>query len=878
MIDMTPPTAASKKKKKKAPNNPWSTPAMQQYRGFKDAHPECVLFFRMGDFYEMFDEDARIVSKAIGITLTQRGNGIDMAGVPHHAAEGYMRRMVEQGFRVAVCEQLQDPAEAKGVVERGVTRIVTPGTLIDESLLVDSQTNLLCALRSDETMVHLAVAEISTGLFELHRIALDRLDDALERLGIAEAIVGEDEDAMIPIIEHCGISLTKRPAWHFDTSEGDTLLKKQFGVTTLSGFGIEEDDPVVGVAGAILDYIGVTQASSDVLAHLQPPRLQESSHFVALDATTIRSLEIEQTIRGNSSKGSLLWVMQRCHTAMGKRLLRRWLCEPLANREAIEKRQEIVSVFVDDATLRSTIQQSLDHVQDIARIAGRIATGRVTPRDIVALGKSLFRCDTITNELQGDALQSYRKTLCTLSSQLKPLAEMITTRCNESPPSHMRDGGLFVDGIDEALDEARTLQRDAGQWLSKYQSQIVEETNIGTMKVGYNKVFGYYIEVSRAQADRVPDNFTRKQTLKNAERYITPELKIFENKVLSAESMALEREQQLFRELCHSINECVHHIVAFADVIAQLDTLACFADVAVLYNYARPTITDEPTLDIQDGRHPVLDRLLQDRFVPNDCVLQDSPLTLITGPNMAGKSTYIRQVALITLLAHTGSFVPAKSATIGLVDRIFTRVGANDELHAGQSTFMVEMVETANILNHATRNSLVILDEIGRGTSTLDGLSLAWAIAESLSEVGCRTLFATHYHELTALADRDSNISNLHVTVQEWNDDIVFLYRIAAGRTDRSYGIHVAKIAGVPKHVVDRANEVLNTLTVHHAQASEDATSHIPAEPQMGLFTEYLPSPLIEELKGVDINALSPMEAFELLRDFNRRASGEDAR
>ena len=596
MIDMTPQTAASKKKKKKAPNNPWSTPAMQQYRGFKDAHPECVLFFRMGDFYEMFDEDARIVSKAIGLTLTQRGNGIDMAGVPHHAAERYMRLMVEQGFRVAVCEQLQDPAEAKGIVERGVTRIVTPGTLIDDSLLIDSQTNLLCALRSDEKNVHIAVAEISTGLFELHSVALDRLGDSLERLGIAEAIVGEDEETIIPIIEHCGIALTKRPTWHFDTAEGNTLLQKQFGVTTLSGFGIDEDAPVVGVAGAILDYIGVTQASSDVLANLQPPSVQNAGDFVALDATTIRSLEIEQTIRGNSGEGSLLWIMQRCHTAMGKRLLRRWLCQPLADRVAIEKRQEIVSIFVDDATLRSTIQQNLDQVQDIARIAGRVAAGRVTPRDIVALGKSLFGCVTIANELHGDALKSFREKLRSLSSQLKPLAEMIVTHCEENPPPHMRNGGLFVDGIDEALDEARSLQRDAGQWLSQYQAQIVEETNIGTMKVGYNKVFGYYIEVSSAQAARVPDNFTRKQTLKNAERYITPELKIFENKVLSAESIALNREQQLFKELCHSINDCIQFIVSFADVIAQLDTLICFADVAVLYNYVRPNICDDQSL------------------------------------------------------------------------------------------------------------------------------------------------------------------------------------------------------------------------------------------------------------------------------------------
>ena len=441
----------------------------------------------------------------------------------------------------------------------------------------------------------------------------------------------------------------------------------------------------------------------------------------------------------------------------------------------------------------------------------------------------------------------------------------------------MRVGGLFRDGVDAQLDEARVLQRDAGSWLAKYQSELSEKTGIGTIKVGFNKVFGYYIEVSHAQVGNVPDTFTRKQTLKNAERYITPELKEFENKVLSAESMAITRELELYDALCQEISSHVTSIISFANIVATLDTLACFADTARLFGYVQPKLVDEAIIEIKDGRHPVLDRLLLDTFVPNDCSLKDESLALITGPNMAGKSTYIRQVALMTLLAHTGSFVPAKSATIGLVDRIFTRVGASDELHSGQSTFMVEMVETANILNNASEKSLVILDEIGRGTSTLDGLSLAWAIAETLAGRRCRTLFATHYHELTTLADRDSSIINLHVSVREWQDEIVFLYGIKKGRTDRSYGIHVAKIAGVPQEVVKRANELLETLTVHTQQASEESAQQSRA-PQMSLFTEYLPSPLIEELKEIDINSMSPMEAFELLREFSRRASDADER
>jgi DNA mismatch repair protein MutS len=438
----------------------------------------------------------------------------------------------------------------------------------------------------------------------------------------------------------------------------------------------------------------------------------------------------------------------------------------------------------------------------------------------------------------------------------------------------MREGGLFRDGFDAQLDEARSLQRDAGAWLSTYQANLTKTTGINTLKVGFNKVFGYYIEVTHAQTGNVPDTFTRKQTLKNAERYITPELKEFENKVLSAESQAITREHTLFAELCTFIASHISSIATFSDAIATVDTLACFADTATLFGYTKPTLVNDTCIEIKNGRHPVLDRLLQENFVPNNCKLTDETLALITGPNMAGKSTYIRQVALITLLAHTGSFVPAESAIIGMVDRIFTRVGASDELHAGQSTFMVEMVETANILNNATKKSLVILDEIGRGTSTLDGLSLAWAIAEQLAQRGCRTLFATHYHELTTLADRDNTITNLHVTVREWQDDIVFLYGIKEGRTDRSYGIHVAKLAGVPNDVVTRANELLETLSVHTQQVSVESVQP-PLAPQMSLFTEYLPSPLVDELKSIDINALSPMEAFELLRDFNRRASDE---
>lgn len=802
----------------------------------KEAHPECVLFFRMGDFYEMFDEDARVVSKAIGLTLTKRGNGLDMAGIPHHAAESYMRRMVDNGFRIAVCEQLEDSAQAEGVVKRGVTRIVTPGTLIDESLLDETKSNLLGAMVQDGTTVSIALTELSTGLFELHQCESHRIGDTLQRLGLSEVVIEEDDEELASVTSRFGIAVTTRPSWMFHKDEGTILLTKQFHVKSVEGFGLSIDDKRIGPAGALLAYIKQTQTRSDDLLHLRPPSIRNESAFVSLDATTLRSLEIEQTIRSNSAEGSLLWVMQHCKTAMGKRLLRQWLCEPLTDRHAIEQRQSVVRAYIDDSDMFRNTQHVLANIQDIARIAGRVSMGRVTPRDIVALGTSIHVCKELEESLSSPAVQHLQSDIQSLANLLMPLAESIHAQCIDSPPAHMRDGGLFKDGIDAQLDEARVLQRDAGAWLSKYQEKLIQETGINTMKVGFNKVFGYYIEVSKGQTQKVPISFTRKQTLKNAERYITPELKEFETKVLSAGAKALNRELELYAILCETISTHVTSIIAYSDAVATVDTLTSFADVAKRYDYVQPTLVDKPIIDILQGRHPVLDRLLQDSFVPNDCVLDKHTLALITGPNMAGKSTYIRQVALITLLAHTGSFVPASRAIIGMADRIFTRVGASDELHSGYSTFMVEMVETANILNNCTNKSIVILDEIGRGTSTLDGLALAWAITERLDDVGCRTLFATHYHELTTLADHNESILNLHVTVREWKDDIVFLYGIKEGSTNRSYGIHVAKIAGVPADVVTRANTLLETFTVNTQQSEEQMSPN--TTPQMDLFTD----------------------------------------
>lgn len=895
---------------------------MRQYRRFKQQHPDCVLFFRLGDFYEMFDEDAVTVSKALNLTLTQR-SGIPMAGVPYHAAENYLRRLIELGHRVAVCEQVQDPKEAKGIVERAVTRVLTPGTLVDEHLLDEAAANQVAAIQflesGDDSSAVLAMAELSTGRFTLHDLPRGRVLDELARLRPTELLYVETADGNVPprvrvLSDNLNLSLTARPGWMFRMDDARDTLLRHFNVATLTGFGLEEDDAAIGPAGALLTYLLETQsgapggdvsaAEGKVLGHLRPPMRQPHNAFLIIDATSLRSLEIERTMRSGQTEGSLLATLQRCHSPMGKRLLRDWLCFPLRDIQAIKKRQQAVGAMIADRQFMDDLTEQIANVQDVARIASRISMERATPRDMVALGRSVGRVSAVAALLEGvPAFTDYHAQMEELSEVLGPLAETIAEQCVDDPPPHMREGGLFRDEVDAELDNVRLLQRDAHTWLAAYQKGLIESTHIPSLKIGYNKVFGYYIEVTHAHSQKVPDTFSRKQTLKNAERYITPELKEFEDKVTTAEARAIEREQILFRRLCNQAAAMTSQLAEFAELIAELDVLACFADVAARYNYVKPELVEEPILAIADGRHPVLDRSLGQRFVPNDCFLgcrapaqretdQAEPdaesddidaeadvssrsdaaatLALITGPNMAGKSTYIRQIALITLLAHTGSYVPAKAATIGLTDRIFTRIGASDELHAGHSTFMVEMTETANILHHATEHSLVVLDEIGRGTSTLDGLSLAWAIAETLAGCRCRTLFATHYHELTSLAERMDNVCNLHVAVREWGDEIVFLYRMLRGSTDRSYGIHVAKIAGVPTKTLQRAQQLLDTLTVQTDATAVKAAASAPVQKkpdaQLSLFTEYVHHPAIDELKGIDINTLTPIEAFDRLR------------
>lgn len=910
------------------------TPAMRQYRRFKDQHPGCVLFFRMGDFYEMFHDDAVLAHKTLGITLTQRTEGVPMAGVPYHSVESYLRKMIQAGHRVAICEQVEDAKEAKGVVKRDVTRVMTPGTLTDETLLEEASENPLAAIvyhhaaDAPQPRVSLAWVELSTGAFSVTTLDEPRAADELARIAPSELLycdtaTGDAPPRIQTLKQRLGCSATPRPGWQFRQDEAVEALRQQYGVAQLAGFGFADEDPALAAAGAVIQYLTETQRLTETppdaghdddadtshtpanapgparrLGHLRPPRRFAQDQHLVIDQASLRSLEIDRTLRTGKTEGALIGIFRGPSapaTAMGKRLLRNWLCYPLCDRQAIESRQRVVQALVDDSRFRRELKEAIDPVHDIERISARLAVGRATPRDLVALGNSVRQAQALRAVLcERPSEKPYLDRLEALLGELEPMGQAIRDACIDQPPAHLREGGLIRDGHDAELDEARSLQRDSHDWLAKYQARLLEEHSLPHLKVGYNKVFGYYIELSAANKDKAPDAWSRKQTLKNAERFITPELKAFEGKVLSAESRAIAREQALFHALCEDAGARVQTLHGFAQLVAELDVLGAFAERSVRARYVKPQMVDEPVLHIDAGRHPVLDELLGDQFVPNDLRLgvqgtgdgvpqapdpeprtpdpRGTSLALITGPNMAGKSTYIRQSALITLLAHTGCFVPADAATVGLTDRIFTRVGANDELHAGQSTFMVEMTETANICHHATQRSLVILDEIGRGTSTLDGLSLAWAIAEHLAgndkTPGPRTLFATHYHEITTLAERLPQVTNLSVTVREWQDEIVFLHRIAPGAADRSYGIHVAKIAGVPRPVIDRANQLLAELAVSHDSASAKPQAAASAGPQMSLFTEYMPHPVVEKLADTDLNALSPMQAFDLIRQW----------
>jgi len=857
------------------------TPAMKQFHQFKRKYPDCVLFFRMGDFYETFYEDAETCSKVLGLTLTSRSKGdnpIPLAGVPYHAVDGYLKKMLQAGYKVAVCEQIEDPKTAKGVVKRDIVRIVTPGTLTDDILLEAKEDNFLCAVSlGTNATAAISWVDISTGHFFIQELPEKNLLDELLRLNPAECLLADRRGELFEaetrklaadISQLTKACVTERPAWYFDPYQARQRLLKHFGTTTLEGFGIGDDDyALICPAGAIIEYLNETQKTT--LGHIQSIKKVERQKFLQIDQTSLRSLEILQTIRTESKKGSLLDCLDETVTAMGGRMIRAWLCMPLCDLGAIELRQDAVEELKNADPKLGDIRKLLCSLADTERIAARISTLRVTPRDLVALAATLRQIPHLQEILQGFTADLLMQ-LASQCDSMDELADLLEAAIEPNCPSHLRDGGVIRDGFSQELDRLRSISRDGQRWLRQYQKEQIERTGIGNLRIGYNNVFGYYIEVTRSAADKVPADYVRKQTVKNAERYITEELKEYETQALGAEEKALELEQQLFDQIRSQAAGYVSRLQNLADTLAQCDCLATFAYLAKRRNYIRPKMSDGGELIIRDGKHPVLAETLGPEFVPNDVELGGGAgdILVITGPNMSGKSTYIRQVALLVLMAQAGSFIPASQATIGLVDRIFTRVGASDELVRGQSTFMVEMTETANIINNATSKSLVVLDEVGRGTSTYDGLALAWAITEHIANnIKCRTLFATHYHELTELAELFTNIKNCNVAVREWMDEVVFLHKILPGGTDKSYGIHVAKLAGVPKSIVTRSTEILQQLEATFAREAtgEHLARHKTKQSDKDLLFVEKHKSVLEKLASADVNNLTPIEAINLL-------------
>ena len=865
---------------------------MKQFHHFKEQHPDCILFFRMGDFYETFYDDAKTCSKVLGLTLTSRDKGsanpIPLAGVPYHAIDGYLKKMLQAGYRVAVCEQVEDPKKAKGVVKRDVVRIVTPGTLTDEMLLEDKKDNFLCAVHLDaKGYAAVSWVDISTGHFFVQRMHETELLDELQRLAPAECLLADRRGELFDaetrrlakdIGQLTRAIVTERPGWYFDPYQAKQRLLKHFGAATLEGFGIADgDQDLVPPAGAVIEYLNETQKTA--LGHIQSLRKVSRQSFLQIDPTSLRSLEILQTIRTELRKGSLLACLDETQTGMGGRMFRNWLCMPLCDVAAIEARQDAVQELKENPDALTPIRELLSDIADPERIAARVSTFRASPRDLVALARTLRRVP----RLRGILAERRAELLTGLAERcdsMDELAELLEAAVEPECPTHLRDGGVIRAGFSEELDRLRAITKDGQSWLRNYQQQQAQRTGIANLKVGYNKVFGYYIEVTHAAADKVPADYVRKQTIKNAERYITDELKEYETEVLTAEEKAVELEQRLFEDLRNESAKYVRRLQHLADTIARCDCLASLAHVAARRNYRRPLIADDTRLIIREGKHPVLAETLGSEFVPNDVELGAgaADIAVITGPNMSGKSTYIRQVALLVLMAQTGSFIPAREAEIGLVDRIFTRVGASDELVRGQSTFMVEMTETANIINNATDRSLVILDEVGRGTSTYDGLALAWAVTEHLAtRLKCRTFFATHYHELTELAELFQNVCNLNVAVREWMDEVVFLHRILPGGTDKSYGIHVAKLAGIPKSILGRSREILEDLesTFAREATGEHLARHKTKEPDRDALFVQKHKSVLDKLATTDVNNLTPLEAINLLGQIKTEIAGE---
>ena len=845
------------------------TPLFRQYHSIKSQYPDVILMFRLGDFYEMFGRDAEIASRELDLVLTSReagkGKRIPMCGVPYHAVERYIARLLSRGHKVAICEQMEDPAKAKGLVKRAVTRIVTPGTVVEESMLEARRSSFLAAVARDGDEYGLAIADVSTGELISTNIKGERLLwEELQRTSPAELLL-LPKDEEIAKNSPSGTTITYIEEDPFLLQSPRQILLEHFQVSSLRGFGIEEYPLVQQACAMILSYLRKTQLSS--LRHINSISIYFPQQYMLVDTIARRTLEITESFDGSRER-SLLGVLDSTLTPMGSRLLRKWIEQPLLSKEEIENRLDAVEELYNQGRIRAWLREGLKSIGDLERIVGRCATGVASPKDLLTLKRGLGTVSAISphlSEMKSALLKEINERL----NPLPDLYSLLDRALREDAPATLREGGIIKEGFSKELDELREAAAQGKEWIAEMENRERLRTGIKSLKIGYNAVFGYYIEVTKPNLRLVPKDYIRKQTLVNAERFITEPLKELEAKVLGAEERMAELEYEIFVSLRDEVVRRAEEVLQVARAVAELDALQSLAEVAARYDYTRPIIDESDEIVIRDGRHPVVERFMEPgRFVPNDVELncRDKRLLIITGPNMAGKSTYLRQVALIVLMAQIGSFIPARYGKIGLVDRIFTRIGARDDLSSGQSTFMVEMNEVANILNNATPRSLIVLDEIGRGTSTFDGLSIAWAVAEYIlsDNIGARTLFATHYHQLNKLAKTNEGVKNLRADVKEEGGKIVFLYKIRPGATDKSYGIQVASLAGVPKEVLERAKEVLEELEKNE-QPSQSKIPTRKQKLQLSLFE--LEHPVLEEIKNLDLTNLTPIEALNKLKE-----------
>ncbi len=861
------------------------TPMMRQYMEVKQQYPDCFLFYRLGDFYEMFFDDAIEGSKILELTLTGRDCGLEerapMCGVPYHAVDSYVNKMISLGHKVAICEQMEDPALAKGLVTRSVTRVITPGTVIEEKMLDSAKNNYIFALNYSQNGIGYAYSDISTGVFYCCEVygsnASVILFDELTRLMPSEIVANEllfEQDYLTKRIRS-GYYLEKLPNVRFHPEQAENRLKQHFAVSSMKGYGLDGKTLAVGAAGALLSYLEDTQKNA--LTHIHSIRLLNRSSFMQLDASTRRNLELTQPLQFNGSKKStLLYLLDATKTSMGARLLRSWIDCPLQSKDEIVYRLQAVDTFAKDLRTRKMLGEYLDSVYDIERLTSKIAYGTINGRDCIALLNSLRQITPITMLLCGIPTEA----IDAIVRELDPMDDVIAlidSAISPNPPVNIKDGGLIRKGYNAEVDELRAVSGDSQSMLDRIVQREREATGIKTLRIGYNRVFGYYIEVTKSFTQNVPYYYERKQTLANAERYITPELKELEQKILNAADRLLELETELFQEIKKTLLACTERMQQDAVLLARLDVFRALAEVAVSNRYVMPVISDAPVIRIKNGRHPIVEKAMKNGFIPNDVQLdvENNRLLIVTGPNMAGKSTYMRQVALITLMAHIGSFVPADEAEIGIVDRIFTRIGASDDLASGQSTFMVEMSEMANIINNATKDSLLILDEIGRGTSTFDGLSIAWSVLEHIANpilCGAKTLFATHYHELTELEGKLDGVVNYRITVKEIGDDVLFLRKIVKGSADKSFGIQVARLAGLPDTVISRAKEILGELEQSDLLTREPSKETGREPETVGNRVEQS---ILNDLKKIDLDHMTPIEAFMKLHTYLDAMKGE---